>query len=88
MREDREIEEESTSFFSKLYGPGWVPRPFLDGLVWCPILVREKHKLEASFALEEIRKVSLALIGISLLDRMSSLCHSIRIIGIVSTRNW
>lgn len=45
---DNEIKEEIISFFSNLYGPQPAPRPFLEGLEWCPILERENEELKKS----------------------------------------
>lgn len=42
MREDKEI----VSFFSGLYAPPQFPRPFLEGLDWCPISDSDREGLE------------------------------------------
>ena len=53
---DREIEEEMLTVFSKLYSPLAQEKPFVEGTDWNPIALREDEELVAPFTLEEIRK--------------------------------
>lgn len=54
---DKEVEEEVSSVFLDLLSHVVMPRPFVQGIEWCPILSREGEELEVPFTVEEVRNM-------------------------------
>lgn len=75
-RDSTEIEGEIIKSFSNLLSLEVRIKPFLEGINWSPILLREDEKLVMPFTLEEIKMVVFSCEGNNLLLSMVSLWPS------------